>query len=164
MQPVSPEAGTSRLISRLQHLLAVCLWFHELRGRLAIAFIDIAGIRVRSSDFRDIRSKVARTFFNFNSSLQSVEDSVAAALESQSSDLSSLQARLRGVELLPSLLSILLLQTLRLLAESRLCRELEIHMTQGMLRLLRAQLPVCKSCVQCSSASSAVAYSWGPTP
>ena len=88
MQPDSPDSSALNLLDRLQRLLAVYrLWLHELRGRLDIAFIE--------RDFQEIRLEVARTFFNFNSRLQSVEDTVESTLEAQSSVLRSLELRLQ---------------------------------------------------------------------
>ena len=94
------------------------LWLHELRGRLDIAFISIAALRSQGGDFEEIRREVARTFFNYNSRLQVVEDSVEETLAAQSAALQSLETRLRSGQLLGLLFCIFFLQTLRLLAES----------------------------------------------
>ena len=93
------------------------LWLHELRGRLDVAFIRIAGLRTLGSDFEEIRREVARTFFNYNSRLQVVEDSVEETLAAQSAALQSLETRLQRGQLLGLLLCIFFLQTLRLLVE-----------------------------------------------
>ena len=119
MQPGLSDSAALNLIDRLQRLLAVYrLWLHELRGRLDIAFIRIAGLRSQGSDFAEIRSEVARTFFNYNSRLQVVEDTVEETLAAQSASLQALETRLQRVQFLGLLFCILFLQTLRLLAES----------------------------------------------
>ena len=118
MQPGLSDSAALNLIDRLQRLLAVYrLWLHELRGRLDVAFIGIAGLRTLGSDFEEIRREVARTFFNYNSRLQVVEDSVEETLAAQSAALQSLETRLQRWQLLGLLLCIFFLQTLRLLAE-----------------------------------------------
>ena len=119
MQLGLSDSAALNLIDRLQRLLAVYrLWLHELRGRLDIAFIRIAGLRSQGSDFEEIRSEVARTFFNYNSRLQVVEDTVEETLAAQSASLQSLETRLQRVQFLGLLFCIFFLQTLRLLAES----------------------------------------------
>ena len=116
MQPGLPEALT--LLGRIQYLLAVYrLWLHELRGRLDIAFIEISALRIRSSDFEAIRREVARIFFNFNSRLQRVEDTFQASFEDHSALISSVALRLQRTQRLGVAVSILFLQTLRLLWE-----------------------------------------------
>ena len=113
------QTAALNLIDRLQRLLAVYrLWLHELRGRLDVAFIRIAGLRSQGSDFEEIRREVARTFFNYNCRLQVVEDSVEETLAAQSAALQSLETRLQRGQLLGLLFCIFFLQTLRLLAES----------------------------------------------
>ena len=107
VQPDSPANSAVNLLDRLQRLLAVYrLWLHELRGRLDIAFIEIAGLRSQGSDFQEIRLEVARTFFNFNSRLQSVEDTVESTLEAQSAVLRSFELRWQRAQLVGSLLGI----------------------------------------------------------
>eukprot|EP00439_Symbiodinium_sp_Y106_P000898 s6644_g1.t1 len=119
MQPGLSDSAALNLFDRLQRLLAVYrLWLHELRGRLDIAFISIAALRSQGGDFEEIRREVARTFFNYNSRLQVVEDSVEETLAAQSAALQSLETRLRSGQLLGLLFCIFFLQTLRLLAES----------------------------------------------
>ena len=119
MQPGLSDSAALNLIDRPQRLLAVYrLCLHELRGRLDVAFIRIAGLRSLESDFEEIRREVARTFFNYNSRLQVVEDSVEETLAAQSAALQSLETRLQRGQLLGLLLCIFFLQTLRLLAES----------------------------------------------
>ena len=89
------------LIGRIQRLLAISrLWIHESRGRLDAAFLEISALRVRlhsvTADLREARSEEFRTFFNFNSRLQAVEDAVGDTLEQQASvlrDLDSSQGR-----------------------------------------------------------------------
>ena len=108
------------LIGRIQRLLAICrLWIHESRGRLDAAFLEISALRVRphsvTADLREARSEEFRTFFNFNSRLQAVEDAVGDTLEQQASVLRDLDSRVRGVAAAVSLLLITLLQVGRLL-------------------------------------------------
>ena len=108
------------LIGRIQRLLAICrLWIHESRGRLDAAFLEISALRVRlhsvTADLREARSEEFRTFFNFNSRLQAVEDTVGDTLEQQASVLRDLESRVRGVAAATSLLLIALLQVGRLL-------------------------------------------------
>ena len=108
------------LIGRIQRLLAICrLWIHESRGRLDAAFLEISALRVRlhsvTADLREARSEEFRTFFNFNSRLQAVEDAVGDTLEQQASVLRELDSRVRGVAAAVSLLLITLLQVGRLL-------------------------------------------------
>ena len=108
------------LIGRIQRLLAISrLWIHESRGRLDAAFLEISALRVRlhsvTADLREARSEEFRTFFNFNSRLQAVEDAVGDTLEQQASVLRDLDSRVRGVAAAVSLLLITLLQVGRLL-------------------------------------------------
>ena len=108
------------LIGRIQRLLAICrLWIHESRGRLDAAFLEISALRVRlhsvTADLREARSEEFRTFSNFNSRLQAVEDAVGDTLEQQASVLRDLDSRVRGVAAAVSLLLITLLQVGRLL-------------------------------------------------
>ena len=98
MQLGLSASAAPNLIDRLHILLAVHrLWLHELRGRLDIAFSGIAGLRLQRTDFEQIRSGVARTFFNYNSRLQGVADTVAETLAAQSASLQSLETRLQRV-------------------------------------------------------------------
>ena len=119
MQLGLSDSAALNLIDRLHRFLAVHrLWLHELRGRLGIAFSGIAGLRSQRSAFEEIRSEIARTFFNYNSRLQVVAETVAATLAAQSASLQSLETRLQRVQLLGLLFCIFFLQTLRLLAAS----------------------------------------------
>ena len=108
------------LISRIQRLLAICrLWIHESRGRLDTAFLEISALRVRlhslAAELREARSEEFRTFFNFNSRLQAVEDTVEETLEQQALVLRGLESRVRGVSAGAALLLIVLLQVGRIL-------------------------------------------------
>ena len=110
------------LIGRIQRLLAICrLWIHESRGRLDAAFLEISALRVRlhsvTADSREARCEEFRTFFNFNSRLQAVEDAVGDTLEQQASVLRDLESRVRGVSAGAALLLIALLQVGRLLRD-----------------------------------------------
>ena len=119
MQPGLSDSAALNLIDRLQSLLAVHrLWLQELRGCLSIAFISIAGLRSQGSAFAEIRSEVARTFFNHDSRLQVPEDTVEETLAAQSASLQPLETRLQRVQFLGLLFCIFVLQTLRLLAAS----------------------------------------------
>ena len=62
-------------------LAAYRLWLQELRGRLDVAFIQIAGLRGQGPEYQEIRAEVARTVFNFNSRLQGTEDDLEQVLE-----------------------------------------------------------------------------------
>ena len=119
MQPGLSDSAALNLIDRLQSLLAVHrLWLQELRGCLSIAFISIAGLRSQGSAFAEIRSEVARPFFNHDSRLQVPEDTVEETLAAQSASLQPLETRLQRVQFLGLLFCIFFLQTLRLLAAS----------------------------------------------
>ena len=118
MWSVSSEALD--LISRIQRLLAIFrLWIHESRGRLDVAFLEISALRVQlhslAGELREARSEEFRTFFNFNSRLQAVEDSVEETLEHQASVLRGLELRARGVSAGAAPLLIVLLQVGRFL-------------------------------------------------
>ena len=81
MQLGLSDSAALNLIDRLHRFLSVHrLWLHEQRGRLGIAFSGIAGLRSQGCAFEAIRSKIARTFFNYNSRLQVVAETVAETL------------------------------------------------------------------------------------
>ena len=99
MWPVN--SGVSDLISRIQRLLAICrLWIHESRGRLDTAFLEISALRVRlrslAAELREARSEEFRTFFDFNSRLLAVKDTVEETLEQQALVLRGLESRVQG--------------------------------------------------------------------
>ena len=113
--PSGPEELSSllRLVDRIQRLLAAYrLWLQELRGRLDVAFIQIAGLRAQGPGFQEIREEVARTVLNFNSRLQ---DDLEQVLERQTVALRSLEIRLQHFSQVILLLSVLLIQLVRLL-------------------------------------------------
>eukprot|EP00439_Symbiodinium_sp_Y106_P014182 s9328_g2.t1 len=117
MWPVN--SGVLDLISRIQRLLAIYrLWIHESRGRLDTAFLEISVLRVRlhslAAELREARSEEFRTFFNFNSRLLAVEDTVEETLEQQALVLRGLESRVREVSAGAVLLLIALLQIGRL--------------------------------------------------
>ena len=90
------------LISRIQRLLAICrLWIHESRGRLDTAFLEISALRVRlrslAAELREARSEEFRTFFDFNSRLLAVKDTVEETLEQQALVLRGLESRVKEV-------------------------------------------------------------------
>ena len=116
--PSGPEELSSllRLVDRIQRLLAAYrLWLQELRGRLDVAFIQIAGLRAQGPGFQEIREEVARTVLNFNSRLQDTEDDLEQVLERQTVALRSLEIRLQHFSQVILLLSVLLIQLVRLL-------------------------------------------------
>ena len=116
--PSGPEELSSllRLVDRIQRLLAAYrLWLQELRGRLDVAFIQIAGLRAQGPGFHEIREEVARTVLNFNSRLQDTEDDLEQVLERQTVALRSLEIRLQHFSQVILLLSVLLIQLVRLL-------------------------------------------------
>lgn len=105
------------LIDRIQRLLAAYrLWLQELRGRLDVAFIQIAGLRAQGPEYQEIRAEVARTVFNFNSRLQGTEDDLEQVLERQVVALGELERRIRLLEQCLLILGVVIFQLVRLLA------------------------------------------------
>ena len=90
------------------------LWIHESRGRLDTAFLEISALRVRlrslSAELREARSEEFRTFFDFNSRLLAVKDTVEETLEQQALVLRGLESRVKEVSAGVVLLLIALLQ------------------------------------------------------
>ena len=105
-----------RLVDRIQRLLAAYrLWLHELRGRLDVVFIQIAGLRAQGPGFQDIHEEVARTVLNFNSRLRDTEDGLEQVLERQALAFRSLELRLQHQSQVLLFLAICFLQLPRLL-------------------------------------------------
>ena len=99
------------LIDRIQRLLAAYrLWLQELRGRLDVAFIQIAGLRAQGPEYQEIR------VFNFNSRLQGTEDDLEQVLERQAVALGELERRIRLLEQCLLILGVVIFQLVRLLA------------------------------------------------
>ena len=104
------------LVDRIQRLLAAYrLWLQELRGRLDVAFLQIAGLRAQGPGFQEIREEVARTVLNFNSRLQDTEDDLEQVLERQAIAFRSFELRLQHQYQVLLFLAICFLQLLRLL-------------------------------------------------
>ena len=108
-----------RLVDRIQRLLAAYrFWLQELRGRLDVAFIQIAGLRAQGPGFQDIGEEVARTVLNFNSRLQDTEDDLNRSWRGNPLPCGawSLELRLQHLSQVLLILGVLLVQLVCLLA------------------------------------------------
>ena len=104
------------LIGRIQRFLAILrLWVHESRGRLDVVFLEISAVRVHLRELQEARSEAFRTYFNFNSRLQAVEDDLEEASGLQATALRELELRISRVTAGVLLLFIILLHLGRLL-------------------------------------------------